>query len=136
MAYYFTQEPWVDAKNMFAPWFNLNDFNNQGISPALTADGFPLTMPRRSPSGRTTRTALSGELSGHGDPHFGGMHAAISNQQYNAATDTTSYNLTINRQGDSLLVMNLVGVNPANPVHDLHISRRAIRRRTHLRRIF
>src|SRR5258707_7675312 len=41
MAYYFKAMQWVDAKNMFSPWFLLNDFNSQNVSPPLTTDGYP-----------------------------------------------------------------------------------------------
>jgi hypothetical protein len=122
MAYYFTQKPWVDAKDMFAPWFHLNDFGNQNSSPPLTSDGYPLvdattiTQWQNYPDG-TYQVSYQGT----GTFTWGGMHPVITNTQYNAATDTTSYDLTISRQGDDLMVMNLVGVNPNNPVHNLHI---------------
>ena len=122
MAYYFTQKPWVDAKNMFSQWFPLDDFSHQLVTPPLTADGYPIvagtaiSQLQNYPDG-----VYKVSYQGTGQFIFGGISTVRSNIQYDGATDTTSFDMTLTRGTDGLMVMELFGVSPTNPVRNLHM---------------
>ena len=121
-AYYFAAKQWVDAKNIFSPWFPLDNFDAQSSSPPLTVDGYPvlagtsISQLLNYPDG-----AYKFSYQGTGNFIFGGMGASITNTQFNSLTDTTSFNLNLNRGTDGLLVMDLKNVSATNPVHNLHM---------------
>ena len=121
-AYYFAAKQWVDAKNIFSPWFPLNNFNAQNISPPLTNDGYPvlagtsISQLLNYPDG-----AYKVSYQGSGDFTFGGMGASIRNSQFDSLTNTTRFDLNLNRGTDGLLVMDLQNVSATDPVRNLHM---------------
>lgn len=121
-AYYFAAKQWVDAKNMFSPWFPLDNYNAQDQSPALTPDSYPvvegtsISQLLNYPDG-----VYKASYQGSGDLTFGGMGASVRNSQFDSTTDTTRFDLNIHRGTDGLLVMELKNVSASDPVRNLHL---------------